>query len=792
VLQEYYVAPSGSDDWSGTEPEPTADGDDGPFETLDAAQSAVRSTLEEGPGDVTVYVRDGTYYRSEPLTFSTADSGTGGHDVVWRNYPGERPRIVGGRPLTEWEAVEGREDIYRTDVDEDWTFNALFEDGQRSRVARHPADGYSRVTAPDEDDPRAAFAFESGDVPVLEDPSGLQLYIWPGGPDGEWNWHTKIVDVDEVDYEDQTVRAGGLDSYVLGPGTRYFVLNHLELLDEPGEFYRSPDGEVYYYPRGDISDATVVAPTGTAVFAIEGETPSEPVRNLRFEGLDVEVSDRPRQTHIGHLDESPGSIRLSNAEGITVARCRIRNSAASGVVVEGHAQNVTIESNEVHDIGQHGVQLSGPTSRDYLNRGNVVSNNHVHHVGQVSGDGHGISLAHSGNNVVSNNRVHHSSRFSIVVASMPRPTTMTGYGHTVEEPQTIDGIEVSPENVRIFQHARNNVVEYNDLSHANLDSQDTGVVYTNTGGRGNVIHGNRLHDSEIPFSFGFGLYLDDTSDGVTASNNLIHDLNHDGDGTLQYGIYAKGLDDILINNVVADNEAAVGGIGSHEHGGTWNHGLVIERNVLSDTGPNVYGFSNWSTERVAKADHNVVYNADDEYGISDFPDNYALYGESYDVETFDDWRSFWDQRFDQESEVGDPKFMDPDNDDYRFRYDSPVYDHGIESIDHASPGLRADFPFTDPEPMDRAFVHIAGEDGTPAFVELDEGETVDLTISARTETGYRMDPTDLTVTYESDDESVATVDDGTVTARTTGVTEVIARVESDDIVREVPLHALVS
>jgi hypothetical protein len=65
---------------------------------------------------VTVYVRDGTYYRSEPLTFSTADSGTGGHDVVWRNYPRERPTIVGGRPLTEWEAVEGREGVYRTDV----------------------------------------------------------------------------------------------------------------------------------------------------------------------------------------------------------------------------------------------------------------------------------------------------------------------------------------------------------------------------------------------------------------------------------------------------------------------------------------------------------------------------------------------------------------------------------------------------------------------------------------------------------------------------------------------------
>ena len=68
------------------------------------------------------------------------------------------------------------------------------------------------------------------------------------------------------------------------------------------------------------------------------------------------------------------------------------------------------------------------------------------------------------------------------------------------------------------------MVEYNDLSHANTDSQDTGVFESWGPGLDNMVRNNRVRDSEIRFSFGFGIYLDDASNRMTVERNLVHGL----------------------------------------------------------------------------------------------------------------------------------------------------------------------------------------------------------------------------------------------------------------------------
>lgn len=819
MATEYYVAPDGDDSRSGTVPTPTTD--DGPLATIDAARERVRDAIADGmDDDVTVYIRGGTYYLEDRLEFTDADSGRDGFSITYRNYPGESPRIVGGRVLDGWEPWAEVDGVYRTDVDPSWRFRTLFADGDRATLARHPSDEYLRVEAPDEDAPKRDFRYAEGDVPEFEDASDLQVYVWPGGVEGDWNWYTDVSDVEAIDRETRTIRSKSLDRFELGPGSRYFVQNALELLDSPGEFYRSPEGTVYYYPRGDIDDVEIVAPVATSIVSVRGASADRPVRNLRFEGLRFEMSDRPRELSSQHH----AAIELRNAEDVAVDRCRIRNAALDGVLLEGSVQRVEITNCEICRTGQSGIELVGPTARQYatradtvsgthgrsgerfvepladarryVNKDNVVRNNHVHHVGTYVGQGHGIRLLNSGNNTISRNRIDHASRFALALQSKPAPTELTGrhtWAHTPDDPVCVGGAEIRPESVGYYQHTRNNLVEYNDLSHATLNTQDAGIIYTNTGGRGNVIHGNRLHDSQFPFSFGFGIYLDDTSDGITCSNNLLHDINHEGDGDMWYVINAKGLDCHLINNVVADNTASIGAIGSYEHAGTLNHGLVIERNVIANSGPNVYGFGNWSVERIAHADHNVIHNAEGEYGVHGFPEGYALDGNSYDVEEFRDWQRLWDRRYDRHSELADPKFMDPEADDYRLRYDSPAYDHGVENLDHARPGLTAAYPFGDDEEgIDRVFVHVEGASGTPAFVETSPGDVTELSVSARTRTGYVADLADVDVAYESEDETVATVDGaGTVEARSEGVAAVRATLSSDDGSHETAIHVLV-
>jgi hypothetical protein len=746
-------------------------------------------------GDVTVRLRGGTYYREEPLAFGPADGGRNGYEVRYTDYGDETPVLVGGRPVTDWERQDG--DVYAAPVDDESRFHTLYENADRARPARHPSEGYDRVAAPDPESPRSAFRYEEGDVPAVENVEGLQAYVWPGGPDGHWNWFSDVLDVTDVDEETRTIRVPSGDRYELGPGSRYYLLGHRAFLSEPGEFSLDrAEGTLYYRPlETPIDEREIVAPTVERVVEVRGDSPTRPVRNLRFEGLEIRVTDRTREVPAGVR----GAVHVADAEDVAIERCRIRQTGLDGITLEGRVRRVTVEGNHVHDTGQTGIRLAGPTSREYANRQHRIANNHVHHVGRIVGHGHGIELSHSGNNEVANNRIHHSPRFGITAASMPRPTTMSGLGHATDAPHVVDGVEVNPHDAKLFQHTRNNLIEENDVSRCSLDSQDNGLIYTNTGGRGNVVRANRLHHSRIRFSFGFGLYLDDTSDGVVATENVIHDLNRGGEseseneGTLQYAIYAKGLDDVLENNVIADNAAAVAPVGSHEHGGTYNRGLVIERNVFADSGPNVYGFANWSRDRVARSDHNVWYHPEGEYGVEGFPEGYAYRGESYSVEDFADWRAL-PEGYDAHSELADPGFMAPGDDDYRLRYDSPAREHGVRDVDHGAIGLRPDYPFAREDPLARLFPRADVPEGTPAYLDLEPGEEARIWVRGRTETGFAVDShaEEMAVEFESEAPAVAAVDgDGTVAAGEPGVARISATATYGGGTAATHLHVLV-
>ncbi len=91
---EFFVAPSGNDANDGSEQHP--------FATLERGREAVRA-LKTGAGlpadGVVVWLRAGTYLRSETFALGTEDSGSEGKPVVYRGYPGELVRIVGGKRL---------------------------------------------------------------------------------------------------------------------------------------------------------------------------------------------------------------------------------------------------------------------------------------------------------------------------------------------------------------------------------------------------------------------------------------------------------------------------------------------------------------------------------------------------------------------------------------------------------------------------------------------------------------------------------------------------------------------
>ena len=106
---------------------------DQPFRTIAKARDTIRETGVDG---VTVYIRGGTYYLSQPLEFDGRDSGSLGAPNVYTTYSGEKVIISGGRKIeSAWSLHSGN--IYKTNVGS-LRFNSLFVDDKRGVRAREP------------------------------------------------------------------------------------------------------------------------------------------------------------------------------------------------------------------------------------------------------------------------------------------------------------------------------------------------------------------------------------------------------------------------------------------------------------------------------------------------------------------------------------------------------------------------------------------------------------------------------------------------------------------------------
>jgi len=105
---EIAVSPNGSDTAAGTLA--------APFATLDRARQKVTELVAAGlpTGGVVVWLRDGVHSLSATLSLGASESGSAGKPVVWRGYPGESPRVLGGVRLdpTAFSAITSSSPIY--------------------------------------------------------------------------------------------------------------------------------------------------------------------------------------------------------------------------------------------------------------------------------------------------------------------------------------------------------------------------------------------------------------------------------------------------------------------------------------------------------------------------------------------------------------------------------------------------------------------------------------------------------------------------------------------------------
>jgi hypothetical protein len=194
-----------------------------------------------------------------------------------------------------------------------------------------------------------------------------------------------------------------------------------------------------------------------------------------------------------------------------------------------------------------------------------------------------------------------------------------------------------------------------------------------------VIHDNHFHDV-ISYDYGgWGLYTDEGSTGIVMKNNLVYRCSR--------GAFHQhyGKENRIVNNILA-----LSGQHQIQRTRTEQHiSFFLERNIVYWDNESPLLGSNWKDNNF-RLDYNVYWNAAGRPVT--FPGGLTLA----------QWQEQRGQ--DKHSIIADPLFVDPKQDDFRLKPDSPALKLGFKPFDYSRAGRR-----TPPEltsglpPVPRAF-----------------------------------------------------------------------------------------
>ena len=506
---EIFVATDGNDANSGALATP--------FETLEKARDAARAIHAAQPAEpVTICVRGGTYALPRTLKLGAQDSAT-----TWRAYQNEQPHLLGGRAIVNFTSYE--KGILKADVGAQGfkgvNFRQLFFDGKRQHLARYPnfdannpygggwayADGKPcpmYLDRPGED--KRTLQFKPADARTWAHPDDGEVMVFP-----RFNWWNNLIRIKSVDSAAHTVTLVADCSYPIRTYDRYYVQGMFEELDAPGEWFLDRrTATLYFWPPAPLAGKTVCAPTLRTILDIGAGA-----HDVLFRGFTFECADGT-------------AILFKDTTNCVIAASTIRNVGdygGNGASISGGTSN-GVTGCDISAIGRSGVSVSGGDRITLTSAGNYADNNYIHHVGVFYGQGVGVELSGCGQRA-SHNLIHDGPRMGIHFA---------GNKH---------------------------ILEFNHIRHMNLETEDTGAVYTGgrdwLGARGSIIRYNYFHDMlgyghdekgvwHSPH-FAWGVYLDDNTGGVDVIGNIVARCSraslhlHNGrDNVIENNIFVEG------------------------------------------------------------------------------------------------------------------------------------------------------------------------------------------------------------------------------------------------------------
>lgn len=605
-----HVSPQGNDHWSGRPADPAPDGKDGPVATLARAVELAR----QGKAHL-ILLRGGTYRLTETVHLGPEDSG-----LRIAAFSGEQPLLSGGERVTGFTA-EGNGVVSAPLAREPGL--DVTAAGVRLRAAQSGAF--------DPNDPIRSGWFVAqqtkggGDKRQFRFPPGTVQPAWaaPG------------VRVQALDRERQADDIRGIERidkngtlvldrdgwYPFRDGTTFRLLGHPDFLRFPGQFaWRARDKRLLVRPH----DPDGFTRSGeVAVARLSPLIQAEKADRLTIEGLSF--ADVP-------YDGS--AIRLSGGSGHQVVGNRFA-AVGTAVVLDATADS-EVRGNAMEHLGRSGVELT-PGSE-----GNRIVANRIRYIGEVNLYSAGVMAAGVTRTTIAHNDIRTAARYGVSLKNW--------------NPQT--------KNVE-------NVVEYNRIHDVGRETADLGAIETlgrsdidtrtvirfndirGTGGLATDPAGNWL----VRYK-GFGIYLDDLTNGVTVQGNFLQDTGwaavfiHGGDGNRvenNIAVLTDGRDKFIRFEWVPS--AGTAGF-LHDNAATRNlvyARVPVDQIVTSLTGGE-YRLENNILDRAGRGNR----------AQAAAPDR--------------------TQRSVQAGSLPDPYFQDPSKDDFRLRPNSPARKIGFEDL----------------------------------------------------------------------------------------------------------------
>jgi len=629
----FYVSPHGNDSWTGNLAAVNEAGTDGPFATVAHAQEVARQLRKAGSGEVDVVVRGGRYTLSEPLVFKGEDSG-----VVYQAYRGEHPVISGGVDIASWKTQpDGSWQTTLTQAQADaliWGPGGLYVDGHRRYRPRLPKTGYFVVAKAEpaiSDSTGKGFnslGYQTGDIqPGWANESDIEVlpfHVWTMS-------RFKVAGIDDVNHiltwSGRTT--SDADYAASDVGKRYLMENVKEAFGEAGSWYFDRQAHTLSYmpmPGETPGKSEVIVPHLDHLVDFAGADGST-VHDIVLHGLTFAYagwSTPPTGHGSTQADiDVGGAVTANYADHCTLDHCRVEHTGGWAVDIGMGCSNIRITQCDMLDLGGGGVKIGGnQTTHDV-----TVDHTNIAHCGRVHPAATGVWIGRSSHNRITRNTISDLYYTGISVG------WTWGYAPSA---------------------ANHNLLIGNRITHLGQGVlSDMGGIYTLGVSPGTIEDHNWIEDVVSYDYGGWGLYFDEGSSNIIATNNIVY---HCKSATMHQHY---GRENVIANNIFAwGDKAQIVRTKAEDH-----LSLTFVRNIIVYKSGWLYA-GTWAGTGF-KVDHNLYWNA------SGGP-------VKLDDKSLDERHALG---IDTSSIIADPEFVDADHGNFALRLGSPAFKIGFVPID---------------------------------------------------------------------------------------------------------------